>query len=190
MTIFRHEPDHRLDLVRQSLRHTSEAWEHGMSAALDHDLVAARQVMRGASARRSMLHTAHEQLQWADAAHRPVLIRPATSIDVVADLVRINRLLSQLAQSVIVVPEAGGLIGAERTDVDVARRVGTCRLAYFADAVPRPRIDREYITAGHDLLDALADLAECSPPRGTTPDICLALMIRLVETSRHVTRIA
>ena len=190
MTTFRHEPDHRLDLVRQSLRHTAEAWEHGLGSALDRDLVAARLVMRGASARRSMLHTAHQQLQWADSASRPVLLRRATPIDVVADLARINRLLSQLAQSVIAVPEAGGLTGAERTGVDVARRVGTRRLVYFADTMPRPLIDREYITAGHELLDALADLAECSPPRGTTPDICLALMIRLVETSRHATRAA
>jgi hypothetical protein len=189
VTIFRTEPDPRLDLVRQSLRHTAEAWEHGMTAALDHDLHAARHVMRGASARRSMLHTAHQHLQWADSARRPVTIRRAAPIDVVADLVRINRQLGQLAQSVIAAPDAAGLAGRERAVVEVARRVGTARLAFFAGSMPRPTIDREYITAGHDLLDALADLAECAPPRGTTPDLCLALMITLVETSRHATRI-
>lgn len=161
-----------------------------MSAALDHDLHAARHVMRGAPARRSMLHTAHQHLQWADSAKRPVVPRRATAIDVVADLVRINRQLGQLAQSIIAAPDASGLVDRERDDVDVARRIGAQRLFYFAESMPRPGIDREYITAGHDLLDALADLAECSPSRGTTPDVCLALMITMVETSRHATRAA
>ncbi|MET0930004.1 MAG: hypothetical protein ABWX74_10815 [Aeromicrobium sp.] len=190
MTIFRTEPDHRLDPARRALRHTAEAWEQGMSAALDHDLHRARHVMRGASARRSMLHTAHQHLQWADSARRPVVLRRATPLDVVADLVRINRLLGQLAQSIIAAPGASGLVDRERADVDVARRIGSQRLRYFAESMPRLSIDREYITAGHDLLDALADLAGCSPPRGTTPDVCLALMITLVETSRHATRAA
>lgn len=190
MTIFRTEPDHRLDLARQAMRHTAEAWEHGMSAALDHDLHEARHVMRGAPARRTMLHTAHQHLQWAESARRPLVPRHAAPTDVVADLVRINRLLGQLAQSIIAAPDGCGLVDRERAAVDVARRIGSQRLRYFAESMPHPRIDREYISAGHDLLDALAELAECAPSRGTTPDVCLALMITLVETSRHATRIA
>lgn len=190
MTIFRTEPDPRLDLARQAMRHTAEAWEHGMTAALDHDLHEARHVMRGAAARRTILHTAHRRLQWDESSRRPVVSRHADPMDVVADLVRINRLLGQLAQSIIAVPDASGLVDRERADVEVARRIGSQRLWYFAESMPRPSIDREYIAAGHDLLDALADLAECSPSRGTTPDVCLALMITLVETSRHATRAA
>jgi hypothetical protein len=86
VTIFRSEPDHRLDLARQALRHTAEAWEHGMSAALDHDLREARHVMRGAPARRTLLHTAHQHLQWAESARRPGTARRATTIDALADL--------------------------------------------------------------------------------------------------------
>lgn len=190
MTIFRTEPDHRLDLTRQALHHTAEAWEHGMNAALENSIQEARHVMRGAPARRTMLHTAHQHLQWAESARRPVAPRRATSIDVVADLVRINRLLGQLAQSIIAAPDANGLVEPERANVKVARRVGSQRLQYFAESMPRPTIDRAYITAGHDLLDALSDLAQRSPSRGTMPDICLTLVITLVETSRHATRAA
>jgi len=190
VTLFHIEPDHRLDLTRQAMRHTAEAWEHAMSAALGHDLHEARHVMRGAQARRTMLHTAHQHLQWADSARRPAMSRRADPIDVVADLVRMNRLLGRLAQSIIAAPDASGLVERDRADVDVARRVGSQRLHHFAESMPRPSVDRDYITAGHDLLDALADLAGQSPSRGTTPDLCLASMITLVETSRHVTRAA
>lgn len=56
--------------------------------------------------------------------------------------------------------------------------------------MPRPVIDRAYISAGHELLDTLASLAEDAPRRGTAQDICLSLMVVLVETSRHTTHIA
>jgi len=190
MTILRAAPDHRLDLTRQALRHTSEAWELAMRAAMDHDPREARHVMRGAQARRTMLRTAHQHLLWSDASGGHRTPRRATPLDVVADLVRINRLLGELSQTVLAVPDAEPPAERERADIDCARRIGSTRLRYFSESMPRPAIDRDYVASGHDLLDALADLAETTPRRGTTSDVCLALMIALVETSRHATRIA
>lgn len=190
MTIFRPESDQRLDLTRQALRHTAEAWEHGFTAAIRHDVHEARRVMRGAPARRSMLRTAHQHLQWGEAPRGVAALRRSSPSDVVSDLMRINRLLGQLSQTIIAAPDAGTLDDRQRADLDVARRIGTQRLSYFADSMPRPEIHHDYVTAGHAHLDALADLADSMPRRGTTADICLALMIVLVETSRHATRIA
>lgn len=183
------DPDQRLDLTRQALRHTADAWQHGFTAAMGHDVHAARRVMRGAQSRRSMLRSAHQHLQWSDPAPT-VAYRRSSPIDIVSDLMRINRLLGQLSQSIIAAPDAEPVDDRQRADLEVARRVGTERLGYFADTMPRPQIHHDYITAGHAHLDALADLADSMPRRGTTPDICLALMIALVETSRHATRIA
>lgn len=190
MTTFQTESDQRLDLTRQALRHTAEAWEHGFTAAMGHDVHEARRVMRGAPARRSMLRTAHQHLQWGDAPRGAAAIRRSSPLDVVSDLMRINRLLGQLSQSIIAAPDAVTVDDRQRADLDIARRIGTARLGYFADTLPRPEIHHDYITAGHAHLDALADLADSMPRRGTTPDICLSLMIALVETSRHATRIA
>lgn len=189
VSIFRAEPDPRLDPTRQALRRTADAWEHGFTAAIGHDVQAARRVMRGAPARRSMLHTAQQHLQWGDATPASVPHRSSPT-DVVADLMRLNRLLAQLSQSIIAAPDVDTLDDRQRADLDVARRVGAERLAYFADSMPRPHIDHDYVTAGHAHLDALADLADSMPRRGSTADICLCLMIVLVETSRHATRIA
>lgn len=190
MTIFRAESDQRLDLTRQALRQTAEAWEHGFAAAMGHDVHEARRVMRGAQARRSMLRTAHQHLQWGEAPRGAAATRRSTPLDVVSDLMRINRLLGQLAQTIIAAPDADVLDDRQRADLAIARRVGRERLDYFAESMPRPAIHHDYITAGHAHLDALADLADSMPRRGTPPDICLALMIVLVETSRHATRIA
>lgn len=190
MTTFRTDPDTRLDLTRHALRHTADAWDYGLGAAMDHDLRAARHVMRGAPARRSMLRAAHQHLQWGEASRGLAVARRASPIDVVADLMHINRLLGRLSQTILAAPEAGMLGDRERTDIDAARRIGSKRLWYFAESMPRPTLDREYVTSGHDLLDALADLAEIAPRRGTTPDVCLALMITLLETSRHATHVA
>jgi hypothetical protein len=190
VTTFHTDSDERLDLTRQALRHTAEAWEYGLEAALDHDVRAARRVMRGAPGRRTILRAAHQRLQWVEASRGRAKSRRDAPIEVVADLMRMNRLLGQLSQTIIVAPEAGALVDHERDDVDAARRIGSKRLWYFAESMPRPTIDREYIATGHDLLDALADLADTAPRQGTTPDVCLALMINLVETSRHATHIA
>lgn len=172
------------------MRHTADAWEHGLSAAMDHDVHEARHVMRGATARRSLLRTAHQHLERCSTTPGHIQARSASPLTVVDDLTRINRLLDQLSQSVIATPDGAAPDDQERADIDAARRIGSRRLWYFAEAMPRPAIDREYIAAGHDLLDALADLADRAPTRGSTSDVCLALMISLVETSRHVTRIA
>ncbi|WP_157432572.1 hypothetical protein [Aeromicrobium sp. Root472D3] len=190
MTIVRTDPDHHLDTTRDALRRTADAWEHALTAAIDHDVREARLVMRGAPSRRSVLRCAHQQLQWAESPHRRDAPRRATPLDVVSDLVRMNRQLSQLSQSIIAAPEVAGLDARERAAVDVARRIGAQRLQVFAGSMPRPRIDREYVAAGHDLLDALADLAESRPSRGSTSDACLGLVVTLVETSRHATRVA
>lgn len=191
MTIFfKAEPDHRLDLTRQALRLTAAAWDDGFTAAIGHDLTAARRVMRGAPARRSALRTAHQQLQWSEPGRGPAVPRRATPADVVADLVRINRLLEQLSQTILAAPDATPLADGEQVDAETARRIGTSRLRYFAEALPRPAIDRHYIDAGHELLDALSRLAARGSQRGSTPDVCLALTIVLVETSRHATGIA
>lgn len=143
--------------------------------------------MRGAPARRSMLRTAHQYLQWDDATR--AASRRSSPADVVADLMRINRLLGQLSQTIIAAPDVDTLDDRQRADLNVARRIGAERLAYFADSMPHPQIHHDYITAGHAHLDALADLADSMPRRGSMADICLCLMIVLVETSRHATRI-
>lgn len=190
MTTFDPHPDTQLDLIRRAMRYTADAWEDGFSAAKDHDVRAARRVMRGAATRRSMLRTTHQQLQWSGSTPGLAAVRRASPADVVADLMHINRLLGQLSQTILAAPDAGLLADRERADLDAARRIGSERLWCFAESMPRPMLDRDYIVAGHDLLDALADLAEIAPRRNTTPDVCLALMIALVETSRHVTHIA
>jgi hypothetical protein len=190
VTTFRTNPDSRLDITRHALRHIADAWDDGLGAAMDHDVRAARRVMRGASARRTMLRAAHQHLQWGDASRGLAVGRRASPIDVVADLMHINRLLGQLSQTILATSDAGTLADRERADIDAARRIGSKRLWYFAESMPHPTLDREYVASGHDLLDALADLAEVAPRRGTAPDVCLALMIALVETSRHATNVA
>jgi hypothetical protein len=182
--------DRRLELTQRALRHCAEAWEHGLTAALDHDPHEARRVMRTASVRRSMLRTAHQHLLWAESERTPRSARRGSPAAVVTDLIRVDRLLTQLAQSVLTGPRADPLADRDRQAVEVARRIGRSRLDFFATAMPRPSIDGDYIAAGHELLDALAALAESAPRRGSTPDICLELMVALIETSRHATRIA
>lgn len=190
MTTSRTDADHQLDLTREALRRTADAWGHGLTAAIGHDVHEARRVMRGASARRSTLRTAHQHLQWSDAPRGLKASRRSTTVNVVADLMRINRLLGQLSQTIIATPDASTVDDRQRGDLEVARRIGVQRLDYFADKLPSPELHHDYVTAGHELLDALADLADSRPRRGTTPDIGLSLMIVLVETSRHATRVA
>lgn len=188
-----HHTDHHLHLTQNAYRHLAEAWELGLGAAIEHDAHGARQVMRGAVTRRSMLRTAHQHLQW-DESLRPTSTsrRSASTSVVIADLMRMNRLLGQLAQIILATPSAptGTLDDRDRALVEVARRVGVQRLRYFAEATPRAALDRDYVAAGHELLDALAGLAEHAPRRGSATDICLALVVTLIEVSRHTTRIA
>ncbi|MRJ76400.1 hypothetical protein GEV29_07610 [Aeromicrobium sp. SMF47] len=187
------DADRHLQLTHHAYRHLAEAWDLGLEAVLEHDVRAARQVMRGATTRRSMLRTAHEHLQW-DESLRPTGTsrRPASQLVVIADLMRMNRLLGQIAQLVIAAPSgaAGTLDDRDRARVEVARRVGAQRLRQFAESTPRPVLDRAYVAAGHELLDALAALAEHAPRRGSATDLCLALVVTMIEVSRHTTRIA
>lgn len=190
MNTFRANTDQRLDLTRNALRHTADAWEHGMRAASEHDVHQARRVLRGAFARRAAIRAALQHVQLAD--HQPRGHAPggAASADVLTNLIRIDRLLGQISQMITAAPDAARAGLRERDAIDAARRIGSQRLRYFANTMPRPPIDSEYIAAGDDLLNSLADLAACSPSKGTTSGVCLALIITLVRTSRHATRIA
>lgn len=190
MTTLRTVPDRRLDVTRQALLHMADAWGHGLAAARLHDEHEARRVLRGAPARRTLLRAAQHSLLRTESARGLGLVRRSTPSDVVADLVRMNTLLSRLAQ--VILSEPGGTAPDERVQeqLRVAGLLGAGRLQLFAATMPRPVVDRAYISAGHELLDLLADLAEGSPSRGTAQDICLSLMVVLVETSRHATHIA
>lgn len=179
----------RLDPTRLGLRQIAVAWSQGLDAAARHDAGEARRVLRGAPARRTILRAALQSLERCDTGRGGGLLRRSTPNDVVADLVRMNTLLSRLSQGVLAVPDAAPPAEGVREQLAVAARVGSLRLEHFAATMPRPTIDRAYITAGHELLDTLAALAETRPARGTTMDTCLSLLVVMVETSRHTTHV-
>lgn len=190
MTTFRTVPDQRLDVTRQALLHMADAWGHGLAAARLHDEHEARRVLRGAPARRTLLRAAHHSLLRTESPRGLGLVRRSTPSDVVADLVRMNTLLSRLSQVILSAPDEAAPGEHVQGQLRVAGQLGARRLEHFAATMPRPVIDRAYISAGHELLDTLANLAEDAPRRGTAQDICLSLMVVLVETSRHATHIA
>lgn len=102
----------RSHIAQQVLQHTAVAWNDGLGAAADHDVLAARRIMRGAAARRTLLRAA-----------------PG---DMAPDLAKINRLLGRLAQSILASPGVVSLAEPERAAVETSRRIGFERLTYFS----------------------------------------------------------
>lgn len=171
------DPAPVIDLTRTSLRSAAWAWDDALSATLRHDARTARRVLRLEAARRSGLRSARRRLE-----QHPDHEALRTSRLVVDDLVRVDRLLNQLAQDVL--GPGGGLPGDCTHHVELVRSVGTRRLLDLARTLPVAGVDTGYVRDGQRLVRAWTILHD--RPTGDVA-VCAQLAASLVEISRHVT---
>lgn len=175
---------------------TADAWAEVLTAVAEDDAGAARRVLAGARERRAAAVRARAEAQAGLVDARIVLtarrlVRSANTVQLVADLCRLEELLVVAARRVL----AGRAHVREdlHDDVVALGDDGARRLHDLAPGRTPSRGDRGYLACGRRLDDVRACLvrharAERRPDEATA--LCAALAVGLLEASRHAGRAA
>lgn len=186
-------PESRLAVL---LDLTADAWAEALAAVAEDDASAARRVLAGARERRAAAVRARAEAQSGLADARIVLtarrlVRSANTVQLVADLYRLEELIVVAARRVL---SGRAHVRADlHGDVLALGDDGARRLHDLVPGRTPSRGDRGYLACGRRLDDARACLvrrarAERRPDEATA--LCAALVVGLLEASRHAGRAA
>lgn len=178
------DPDEHVAVqVRRALRLLTLGWDAALSALLADDPRVARTVLRTAPARRQAIRVAAHRARHdgGDGA--------ADALPVLAESEQVNRLLAQLAQTVLTDHTRPLVDELDRPHVEAVRRRGTERLCQLAGAPHLPVADDAYRTCGAALQRACEGLHDHDLEHSPAARTCGELTTYLVDISRHVSRL-
>lgn len=164
------------------------AWDDALASVLADDTAAARRVVRGAEARRGSILLALAQTQRSADLLDASAVTDVTSMHVLAEAARMDRLLSDLCRSVVAMHADPLICEADGLPVSVLHRVGTARLEVLEGAATVPVIDRAFVQDTRALTGAARTLADGRCEHGRAATVCRDLATSLVEASRLATR--
>jgi phosphate uptake regulator len=187
----RHRAD---DSLVQLLDLTAAALSDALDAVVHLDRHSARRVLAGARERRAAAVEARNEAQARLASSRIVLtahrlIRSVNTVQLVADLERLEELIVATARQVLA--GRAHLPSDLRPEVATLARAGAQRLHDLADHCRHH--DATYLACGRDLHEVLTCLARhARAPRRSEEAVglCAALASGVLEASRHAGRAA
>ena len=166
------------------LRATTHAFESALHAVLAGDKHAARQVLRGSTARRAALQAAQDTVRARAWVPLPTKVE---HLQFVADLGRVGDLVDHLARNVVAGGDPHPLSPSLRMMLAVLLDAGGRRLRALADGPVGPGLDPAHRGCGRTLFE-VADRGTHDSSR--TAALCSATAVVLLQASRHAARAA